>query len=266
MPDGPVETFCKLPHWLLARSDIGSSAKLIWAYLSDRQGNNGHSWPGQRRIAMDLGIDRKVVIRGVAEVEAAGLLTVERDISGKRNRYRIGTGTESPPVPKEDRHRSLKGTASGTESPPKPDSITRPIEPDPIKKARPVKKKIDPSPEAIAIYAEYPKKVARGPALTAIARALDRLASIPPDGCNGEFDPLPWLLGKVKEYAKARAGQETRFTPHPATWFNGERYLDDPSAWRSDGYGKRNDDPTAIRAPEGKYAKFNKPGGVAGVG
>lgn len=133
-------TFCKLPHWLLFRSDLTMSAKVIWAYLSDRQGSNGHCWPGQRRIAMDLGTDHKVVIRGIAELEAVGLLSVTRPSLGRKNQYRIAIGTESPPVPNRHQKRSRIATGSDGESPTKPDPVTRPNKPDPINgRSAPVK-------------------------------------------------------------------------------------------------------------------------------
>jgi hypothetical protein len=45
------------------------------------------------------------------------------------------------------------------------------------------------------------------------------------------------LLAKVQQYAECRrrvcgeSPREAEFTPHPATWFNGGRYDDDPKEW-----------------------------------
>ena len=93
--------------------------------------------------------------------------------------------------------------------------------------------------EIMHIYSAYPRRVARGAALPAIRRALDRLCAVTPETFQDapeRFDPAKWLLESVQAYAKAVAGQEKRFVPHPSTWFNQERYLDDPSDWRHDGY------------------------------
>lgn len=71
--------------------------------------------------------------------------------------------------------------------------------------------------EAEAIYAEYPLKVGRPVALRAIKKQLARF-------------PFEELLAKTKAYAEARAGDK-EFVPHPSTWFNQQRFNDDPSTW-----------------------------------
>lgn len=69
------------------------------------------------------------------------------------------------------------------------------------------------------IYAAYPRKVARPVAIKAIKKAMR------------STDPS-FLLEQTQKYAKARIGEDPNFTPHPSTWFNQERYNDDPSTWR----------------------------------
>ncbi len=69
-----------------------------------------------------------------------------------------------------------------------------------------------------AIYEAYPRKVGRGAALKAIVKAL-------------KLVPFEELLEAVREYARAREGQEREFTPYPATWFNQERWADDREEW-----------------------------------
>jgi len=64
-----------------------------------------------------------------------------------------------------------------------------------------------------ALYDAYPKKVGRGQAVKAIRTALKKIA-------------FTELLDAVQRYAKTRKGEDPQFTPNPATWFNGERWLD----------------------------------------
>ena len=85
---------------------------------------------------------------------------------------------------------------------------------------------------AEAIYQAYPRKIGKAAAIKAINKAT---AKIHPRS----------LRDKVNEYAKAIAWQENRsFVPHPATWFNGERWLDDPKEWEQPTQGKNGIDPT----------------------
>ena len=70
-----------------------------------------------------------------------------------------------------------------------------------------------------AIYAAYPLKVGRPHALKAIALAFKRGHS------------LDFLLERTKRFATVRAGDKS-FCPHPATWFNQDRFNDDEESWQ----------------------------------
>jgi hypothetical protein len=73
---------------------------------------------------------------------------------------------------------------------------------------------------AAAIYWNYPRKVGRPAAIKAILKSLKR-TGINPMAC----------FEKVGQYAKAVLGKDPQFIPHPATFFNQDRYMDDPSTW-----------------------------------
>lgn len=70
------------------------------------------------------------------------------------------------------------------------------------------------------IYQAYPKKVGKPFALKSILRAM------------ATRDPA-FLLERTKAFAAAR-GADLNFVPHPSTWFNQERFNDDPSTWVND--------------------------------
>lgn len=77
------------------------------------------------------------------------------------------------------------------------------------------------SPEAEAVYAEYPRKEARAAALPVIAAAI---------ATHG----YEHVLQATRRYAEAVARwpeEQRRYVPHPATWFRQERYNDDPALW-----------------------------------
>jgi hypothetical protein len=66
-----------------------------------------------------------------------------------------------------------------------------------------------------SIYQSYPKKVDKGHAIKAINAALEKVdANV--------------LLESVKRYAAQWDGKDKKFCPNPATWFNGERWADEP--------------------------------------
>jgi hypothetical protein len=65
-----------------------------------------------------------------------------------------------------------------------------------------------------SFYAAYPRKIAVGHARKAFFRAAKT------------YDPTLIVLA-AEQFALATAQTEKRFIPHPTTWLNGERYLDD---------------------------------------
>lgn len=75
--------------------------------------------------------------------------------------------------------------------------------------------------EAEAIYALYPKKVGKPVAIKAIIKAIDLFG-------------LDTLTERTRAFCSARNGN-TEFIPHPATWFNQERFNDDPKTWIPNG-------------------------------
>ena len=86
------------------------------------------------------------------------------------------------------------------------------------------------------IYALYPRKVARAAALKAIGHALRRHSG------DSLVTAVTAYAAAVAEYSAA----ERQFVPHPASWFNGDRFLDDPAQWRRDA-GKISTPETAPR-------------------
>jgi len=80
----------KLSVEVLLDAKMSASAKVVYAYLQHRQGDNAAAWPGLRRIAGDVALSLWAVKRAVAMLEARGWLEVARpDQAGRGhvNRY-----------------------------------------------------------------------------------------------------------------------------------------------------------------------------------
>ncbi|MFB6943218.1 hypothetical protein ACFWGL_17010 [Streptomyces sp. NPDC060286] len=114
---------------------------------------------------------------------------------------------------------TLLGPGTATPAP----AARRPAPPAP---ARPAPAKPTPArptpddPKFAEFWSAYPRKVAKGTARTAWAKAMKRGA-----------DPAQVIAAATRAAAHHRTAQtETRYIPHPATWLNGERYDDEPEA------------------------------------
>lgn len=73
--------------------------------------------------------------------------------------------------------------------------------------------------DAEGIYLAYPRKVGKPKALSAIRKALNKI-------------PPLVLIEKTRAFAACQKGADPQFIPHPATWFNQERFNDDPATWK----------------------------------
>lgn len=95
------------------------------------------------------------------------------------------------------------------------------------------------------IYSIYPRKIARIAAMKAIAKAARILAK---DQHITELEARRWLYKSTKAYANSPAGQnpERQLIPHPSTFFNQGRYLDDPQEWQICGT-ERNENASALQ-------------------
>lgn len=96
------DAFFRLPKHIAERRDLGSTAKILFSVLLTREGKNGRSWAGVRRLAKDCGVSVGAILRSATEMEALGLLEISRASSGKTNQYRIRTesATEMEALPK----------------------------------------------------------------------------------------------------------------------------------------------------------------------
>lgn len=86
------------------------------------------------------------------------------------------------------------------------------------------------------IYRAYPRHLAKIAAKKAIARAVRELAKE-----VGENQARQQIMEATQAFANSPAGQRGAYTPHPSTWFNQGRYLDDQIEWfYGDNNGKNN--------------------------
>lgn len=102
----------------------------------------------------------------------------------------------------------------------------------------------------IAIYSKYPRKEARGAALKAIDKALGRLQKGDAETVGMSLEEaFNFLCGRTDLFASSPAGQrpDKSKIPHASTFFNQERYFDDPEAWSVVGETWEKSNPTKQR-------------------
>lgn len=124
----------------------------------------------------------------------------------------------------------------------------------------PLHKKENPT-LAIPIYENYPRHEGRAAALKSITKQIYKLAAkrkVEYTDRNGqsqieqfenEIQAAAFLQESALEFARAPAGLKGDFVPHPATWFNQERFSDDRREWyRNGSNGKQSERAARQRA------------------
>lgn len=87
--------FTQIPNLLLNSKDLSAVAKIVYAKLLSYAWNNNRVFPGQERMAEDIGSSKSTVNRGIQELEAKGWLDIQRRGQGKTNVY-VLTHTVKP--------------------------------------------------------------------------------------------------------------------------------------------------------------------------
>ena len=81
--------FTQVPNFILKSGDISPGGKLAYAMLLHYAWQNNYCFPGQERLAKDMGAGKRSVIRFMAELERAGFIAVTRRGLGKTNLYQL---------------------------------------------------------------------------------------------------------------------------------------------------------------------------------
>lgn len=66
-----------IPNCLMEYSEISSTAKLVWARLSQYAGEKGYCWPKQETLAKEVGLSTDRVKRVLAELKDAGFIEIK---------------------------------------------------------------------------------------------------------------------------------------------------------------------------------------------
>jgi DNA-binding MarR family transcriptional regulator len=81
--------FTQVPNFILESPKISTGAKLTYAMLLKYAWHEDRCFPGQSRLAKDMGVTRKSVYSYIQELQDAELISVKRQGQGKTNVYTL---------------------------------------------------------------------------------------------------------------------------------------------------------------------------------
>ena len=79
--------FTQIPNLVLRRSDLQPGAKLTYMVLLSYAWQEDHAYPGQDRLAADMGVSERSVITYLKQLQETGLITIRRRGLGMTNVY-----------------------------------------------------------------------------------------------------------------------------------------------------------------------------------
>lgn len=83
--------FTQVPNFILRNPELSAGAKVVYAMFLSYVWNNDFCFPGQERLAQDLGMSRSRVTEFVSELSRSGLVTIQRRGQGKVNFYIVNS-------------------------------------------------------------------------------------------------------------------------------------------------------------------------------
>lgn len=78
-----------VPNFILESEKISIGAKLTYAMLLKYARELDECFPGQERLAKDMGSGLRSVVRYISELEEVGLITINRRGQGRPNLYTV---------------------------------------------------------------------------------------------------------------------------------------------------------------------------------
>ena len=81
--------YTQLPNAILRAKNLSPSSKCLYALLLDYARQDGHCFPGQQRMAEDLGVSKKSIGKWLQELSRFGLITSKRRGLTKTNVYHL---------------------------------------------------------------------------------------------------------------------------------------------------------------------------------
>ena len=81
--------FTQVPNFILRDSAISVGAKVVYSMFLSYAWHNDSCFPGQERLAEDMGLTRARVTQLIAELDRAGLISIQRRGQGKTNLYSV---------------------------------------------------------------------------------------------------------------------------------------------------------------------------------
>jgi biotin operon repressor len=94
-----AQGFTQVPNFLLKSKTLSAGDKMTFAMLLSYAWQNDYCFPGQERLAKDLGLSDRSVRTHLKSLQAQGLLAIKRRGQGKTNIYELNLTPKRSSLP-----------------------------------------------------------------------------------------------------------------------------------------------------------------------
>jgi hypothetical protein len=88
--------FTQVPNFILKDGDLSLGAKVTYSMFLHYAWHNDSCFPGQDRLAADMGMSQSRISEFIKELQAADLIEITRRGQGKTNLYKIKFVVQKP--------------------------------------------------------------------------------------------------------------------------------------------------------------------------
>ena len=112
--------FTQVPNFILEHPELSLGVKVTYSLFLRYAWSNDSCFPGQDRLATDMGLSRSRVTEFVSELQKHGLITIQRRGQGKTNFYtvhfQVRRAVDKLPQMSAGRHLGVGGVTSSRRS------------------------------------------------------------------------------------------------------------------------------------------------------
>ena len=200
------------------------SERFVLLAIADYANNEGECWPSIAGICRKTCMSERGVQTIIRRLKDQGWLHIETG-NGRRNcnLYTVKTPQDMHPAGDAPPHMDAETPHMDTQTPHM--DVINPAgdAPEPSLTIKNHQRTIIADDEFEAFWSVVPRKAGKGQAVKAWKAATKKVTP----------QTIIYAMGA---YARQRQGQDQQYTAHPASWLNGERWLDEAAASRTDFY------------------------------
>lgn len=221
--------FAMIPQWVILQGFSASAIAVYVVLALHRNNDTSTCFPSKSRIAEKAGLADNTITKALRELVNGGAIKIEERYNGKTQTSNLYTlfmvGPHGIPKgfqPIEEADTGSIDDPGGSFIGGGPGATVGGLTKENNKTKRTRNNSCSTEVERHSsdssfdqFWAMYPKKVGKGKAQKAFASAVRRAS-------------VQDILSGCQRYVEERAGQDPKFTAHPTSWLNAERWTDEP--------------------------------------